>query len=240
MKTIVITGAASGVGYEVAKMLKNENLILIDKCANADTNSTLNKFKNAKFYVCDISDVNNIKQTFKKIEQDVKTIDILINCAGLWTKGELTKQYQGHFAEINTFEKIKHIIDTNTYGTIAMIKSVLPFMQKQGYGQIVNINSQSGVVIEEFCPIYNASKHGSRAFSQAILTDLAKHNIKLTDICPGLIKTDFYVNANDPLPEEIMRTGLDPKEVANVVNYVINLPSNITIPSIEIKDMKNF
>lgn len=237
-KTILITGAASGVGKEVATLFQNESLVLLDK--EETKLLKVAKTLKAESYPCDITNEEALNNTMSIIAKTHKKIDILINCAGVWTKGEMTKQEEGHFAEINTFERIKQVIDTNTYGTIAMIKSILPIMKKQGYGQIININSQSGVVTEEFCPIYNASKHGSRAFTQAILTDMAKHNIKLTDICPGLIKTDFYDNAGDPLPKEILNTGLSPKDVANVVEYLVSLPKNITIPSIEIKDIKNF
>lgn len=238
MKTIIITGAASGVGKECAKELKVNNLILIDK-NELKLKQVALKLK-CDYFVCDITSIENLSQTFEVITKKYKKIDILINCAGVWTKGELSQLKQPHFADINSLEIVKNIIDTNTFGTIAMIKSVYPIMQKQGYGQIININSQSGIITEEFCPVYNSSKHGSRAFSQAVLSDLAKHNIKMTDICPGLIKTDFYVNANDELPKEIMDTGLDVKEVANVVKHLLSLPKNVSIPSIEIKDMKNF
>lgn len=239
MKTIIITGAASGVGKEVAKKLRKNKLILIDR--NGEKLAEVAQELKCDYFVCDISISEALKVCFNQIKSLYKNIDILVNCAGLWTKGELSQQCKkGHFADINSFENIKEIIDTNTFGTIAMIKSIAPIMIKQGYGQIININSQSGIVTEEFCPVYNASKHGSRAFSQAILSDLARHNIKLTDICPGLIKTDFYVNAKDPLSEDIMKTGLDPVRVAELVEYVINLPDEIVIPSVEIKNMQNF
>ena len=239
MKTIIITGASSGVGKQLAKTFKNEKLILLSR-NEAKLVAFAKTLKNAEAYICDISDIHQVKTTFDKITKKYNKIDVLINCAGVWTKGELSQQGNGHIAEINSLERIKQVIDTNTYGTIAMIKSIVPIMQKQGYGQIININSQSGVIVEEFCPVYNASKQGSRAFSKAIQSDLAKQNIRLTDICPGLIKTDFYNNANDPLPESVMETGLDASDVANLVKYVVELPSNITLPSIEIKDMKNF
>ena len=238
MKTILITGAASGVGLEVARLFKDERLILIDKDA-LKLKDVKNEIK-ADAYTCDISSNLNLSKVMEKILKKYESIDILVNCAGLWTKGELTKQQEGHFADLNSFERIKNLIDTNTFGTIAMIKHLVPVMKKQGYGQIININSQSGVVIEEFCPVYNASKHGSRAFSQAVIADLAKVNIRLTDICPGLIKTNFYINASDPLSKEIMETGLEAIEIANVVKYLVDLPANITIPSIEIKDIKNY
>lgn len=238
MKTIIITGAASGVGKETAKLLQNEKLILIDK--DEKKLKAVAKRYACDCYVCDITNIEKLIFVSEDIKKSVKKIDVLINCAGVWTKGELSQQENEHFAEINTYDRIKQIIDTNTFGTIAMIKSVFPIMKKQGYGQIININSQSGIVTEEFCPVYNASKHGSRAFSQAVLTDLAKHNIKMTDVCPGLIKTDFYVNANDELSKEIMDTGLEAKDVVNVIKYLLDLPKDITVPSIEIKNMKNF
>lgn len=237
-KTILITGAASGVGKEVALLFQDETIILLDK--DEKKLSKVAKTLKAEYHPCDITHIEDLNTTIATISKSHKKIDILVHCAGVWTKGEMTKQEDGHFAQINTFERIKEVIDTNTYGTIAMIKSILPIMKKAGCGQIININSQGGIVTEEFCPIYNASKRGSRAFTQAILTDLAQHNIKVTDICPGLIKTDFYDNAGDPLPKEVMNNGLSPKDVANVVQYLINLPKNITIPSIEIKDIKNF
>ena len=238
MKNIIITGAAGGVGREIAKLLKEENLFLIDY--NTDgLNELANKLK-ANAYVCDVANPIQVETTFKRIAEDAKTIDILINCAGVWSKGELTKQEYEPFKNINTLERIKQLIDTNTFGIVATIKSVVPYMQKQGGGQIININSQSGVMVEEFCPVYNASKNGSMAFSRAILNDLGKNNIKLTDVCPGLIKTNFYKNAKDPLPENVMECGLEPTDVANLVLYVINLPKEITIPCVEIKNMKNF
>lgn len=238
MKTLIITGAASGVGYAIAKTFSTENLILIDK--DSKKIKSVAKELGCEYYVCDISKIEQLNQSINQILSLHNQIDILINCAGLWTKGELTKQDDGHFADINSFERIKHIIDTNTYGTIAIIKSVVPMMKKQGYRQIININSQSGMMVKEFCPVYNASKHGSRAFTRAILTDLVNSNIRLTDVCPGLIKTDFYINANDESPQSIIENGLEPQDVANTVKYIIDLPKHITIPTIEIKHIKNY
>ena len=236
MKTILITGAASGVGYHIAKLKKDNHLILIDR--NESGLKKVCKELGAEGYACDISDIKQVKELFKNFKS--KKIDVLVNCAGLWTKGELSKQEKGHIADINSYERIKDLIDTNTFGTISMIKNMVPIMTKQGGGQIVNINSQSGVVVEEFCPVYNASKQGSRAFSKAIIADLAKANIRLTDVCPGLIKTDFYANANDPLSQEIMKAGLEPETIAKLVGQLIDMPEHITVPCVEIKDIKNY
>ena len=238
IKNIIITGAANGVGKAVAYILNEHNLILVDE----DNNNLeqVAKELNAKFYVCDLSNDSDIKTLLNDIENDYNNIDCLINCAGMWISGDMSKLEQPIFNEMNSLERIKKVIDTNVFGTIAMIKSIFPIMKKQGYGQIININSQSGVMCEPPFPIYNATKQSTNAFRKAIQDDLARNNIKITDVCPGLIQTDFYIRANNELPKEIMENGLTPEDVAKTVKYVFELPHEITIPSIEVRHIKNY
>lgn len=236
MKNVVITGAANGVGKAVAQILKNENLILLD----VDEENLIKTAKklNKEYYVCDVSKEEDIDMVISNIKNI--NIDCLINCAGMWISGDMSKLNEPIFNQMNNLDRIKKVIDTNVYGTIAMIKCIFPLMQKQGYGQIININSQSGVMCEPPFPIYNATKHSTNAFRKAIQDDLARNNIKITDVCPGLIQTDFYNRANNPLPKEIMDTGLTPEDVAKTVKYVFDLPHEITIPSIEVRHIRNY
>ena len=238
MKNVIITGAANGVGKAVANKLKNQNLILID----IDENNLQKVAReiNAKYYICDVSDDKQITNVFKDINVNYSKIDCLINCAGIWISGDISKQEESNYKEMNELPRVKHVIDTNVFGIIAMIKSVFPIMKNQGYGQIININSQSGVMCEPPFPVYNASKTGANAFRKAIQNDLAQNNIKITDVCPGLIKTDFYKRANNELPESVMDTGLTAEDVANTVKFVFDLPHEITIPSIEVRHIKNY
>ena len=195
---------------------------------------------NQNFYVCDLTDPKQIESMIKDIKNKYEQIDCLINCAGIWISGEVSQMENDEFKEMNELNRIKRVIDTNLFSMIAMIKSIFPIMKKQGYGQIININSQSGVITETPYPIYNATKVGAYAFRKAIQNDLTKNNIRITDICPGLINTDFYKNSNDELPEEIMNLGLNVDDVAKTVKYVFDLPYNITMPSIEIKSIKEY
>ena len=238
MKNVIITGAANGVGKAIANKLKNQNLILID----IDENNLQKVAReiNAKYYICDVSDDKQITNVFKDINENYSKIDCLINCAGIWISGDISKQEESNYKEMNELLRVKHVIDTNVFGIIAMIKSVFPIMKNQGYGQIININSQSGVMCEPPFPVYNASKTGANAFRKAIQNDLAQNNIKITDVCPGLIKTDFYKRANNELPESVMNTGLTAEDVANTVKFVFDLPHEITIPSIEVRHIKNY
>ena len=237
-KVIIITGAANGVGKAVATILKDKNLILIDE--DKDNLVALSNSLNANYYVCDLSDDTQIKNMVENIKNKYDKIDCLINCAGMWISGDISKLELPVFDEMNDISRIRKVIDTNVFGTIAMIKSIFPIMKNQGYGQIININSQSGVMCEPSFPIYNATKHSTNAFRKAIQDDLARNNIKITDVCPGLIQTDFYIRANNELPKEVMETGLTPEDVAKTVKYVFDLPHEITIPSIEVRHIKNY
>ncbi len=236
MRNVIITGAANGVGKAVARLLKEENLILIDN----DENELIEIAKeiNKEYYVCDLSNDKEIEKLISQVNN--KEIDCLVNCAGMWISGEMSKLEEPSYKEMNEINRIKKVIDTNVFGTIAMIKSIFPIMRNQGYGQIININSQSGVMCEPPFPIYNATKQSTNAFRKAIQNDLARNNIKITDVCPGLIQTDFYKRANNELPKEIMDNGLTPEDVAKTVKYVFDLPHEITIPSIEVRHIKNY
>ncbi len=238
MKNIIITGAANGVGKAIVNVLKEENMILID-IDEINLKQLANK-TNSKSYVCDVADDKQIMNIIDDIEKKYEKIDCLINCAGLWISGDISKTEQPRYKEMNELSRIKKVIDTNVFGTIAMIKSIFPMMKKQGYGQIININSQSGVMCEPSFPIYNASKIGATAFRKAIQNDLAQNNIKITDVYPGLIQTEFYKRANNELPKSIMDTGLMPEDIANTVKFVFDLPHEITIPSIEVRNIKNY
>lgn len=238
MKTVMITGSANGIGKAIAQILKDNTLILVDN-DEANLIKTANELS-CDYYVCDISVEKDITVLFEKIKEKYNNIDCLINCAGMWISGDMSKLNQPIYKEMNEIKRLKKVIDTNVFGTIAMIKNIFPFMKKQGYGQIININSQSGVMCEPPFPVYNATKHAAAAFRKATQDDLARNNIKITDVCPGLVQTEFYTKANNPLSKEIMDTGLTPNEIAKTVKYLFDLPHEITIPSIEIRHIKNY
>lgn len=240
MKTILITGAANGVGKEVAKILKGNTLVLIDE-DKKEFEKLGGGELSADCYVCDLSKSEEIETTIKEISAKYKKIDCLINCAGMWIAGEVSNMNTNDYKNMNKLDRIQKVIGTNVFGVVGMISSVYPIMEKQGYGQIININSQSGVEVEPMFPVYNATKHGSYAFRKAIQNDMANHNIKITDICPGLISNDFYKRAGKDLPKELFnKCGLSSAEVAKAVKYVFDLPHEITIPSLEIRHIKNY
>ena len=103
MKNVVITGAANGVGKAIANILKDNNLILID--TDEENLKRTAEQTNVKYYVCDVSNDKEIVNTIKQIGENYKTIDCLINCAGMWISGDLSKMEQPIYNEMNDLEK---------------------------------------------------------------------------------------------------------------------------------------
>lgn len=229
MKTILITGAAHGLGKELAYTFKNNHLILVDK--DADALQELGEALEANYFICDLSDKKALKQLVSNIDLEYDTIDILMNNAGQWISGKMSCVDDEKFSHMNTLDNIYEVLNTNVFGSIALTKSLIKKLEN---GLILNVNSQSGVNVETPCPIYNASKQAMRAFRRAIQEDLETMNIKITDIYPGLINTSFYKHADSYIPDDILKTGLDVKDVAQAIVYVVNLPDNVRIPSLEI------
>ena len=214
-------------------------LLLVDK--NEKALVKLAQKLKQNYFVCDVANASEVEKLKKHVEKNFSSLNTLINCAGVWNKGDLSKLGDKHFAKLNTLDVIKNVIDTNTFGVIATTTAFAPLLIKNGEGYIINISSQSAVEQEEFCPVYNASKHGEYNYRKAVQRDLAKHNVKITDVCPGLMQTNLFKNAGDPLPEEVMANqGLNPNDVAACVKYLLELPHEITIPSIEIRHIKNY
>lgn len=229
MQTMIITGAASGLGKALALHFKNNELILIDK--EAKPLKALAKSIDANYYVCDLAIANEVESLIKKINKQYPHIDILINNAGRWISGHMSEKDDEKFAHMHTLENIQHVLNSNIFGAIALINKLV---DKLDNGLIININSQSGVNVEEPFPIYNASKQAMKAFRKAIQNDLVKANIRISDIYPGLINTEFYDNANTPIPKDILETGLSTDEIIKSIDFILSLPKDVMIPALEI------
>lgn len=128
MKNVIITGAANGVGKAIAQLLRNENLILLDIDETNLKELSLNV--NSKYYLCDVSDDEQMLNVINDIRQNYETIDCLINCAGMWISGDMSKTEEPIYNEMNNLSRIKKVIDTNVFGVIGMIKSIFPIMKK--------------------------------------------------------------------------------------------------------------
>ena len=160
-----------------------------------------------------------------------REIDILVNNAGLAVG-------LSHIDEADT-DDWERMIDTNIKGLLYVTRAVSPIMVERKRGHIINIGSIAGKEIYEFGNVYCGTKHAVDAISRGMRIDLLKHNIKVTNVAPGLVETEFSIVRfkGDKSKAEIPYKGLDPltaKDIAGVVYFCANLPAHVNINDITV------
>ncbi len=184
MKTIVITGASSGIGYATAEWFLKANYQVVAIVRNPDS---LKKLKEAytKLNViqCDMYDLNQIEAIVTQLSKiNISQIDILVNNAG--------QAVAGPFAEQN-FKEIEQTVQLNVISLMKMTQVLLPYLIR-AKGRIINISSVSGQNGTPFLAAYCASKHAVEGFSESIRRELNIYGVKVIIIGPGSIKTPIW------------------------------------------------
>ena len=229
-KTVVITGASSGLGATLAKKLSSYKCTLIlisrshDKLRNL-TEELRNLYQiEVAYYSVDISDKQAVQHTFEQIFLQFSKIDILINNAGFGLFQTLEE------ASIESYEEM---IKVNYLGAVYCTKQVLPIMLKKQKGHIINICSQAGKVGTPKSTAYAASKHAILGFSNSLHYELKPRNIHVTAVNPGPIRTSFF-EISDPsgsYQKNIASYLLEPEEVADcVIKGIIRPRREINLP----------
>ena len=225
-KTIVITGGSDGLGKTLAESLSKENNVII-LATNEDKLKIVATDNNCLYKVCDVSDYIAVENAINEIVRDYSKIDVLINNAGLWIQEEL---------DTNDYIRIQDVIAVNLLGTINVSKAVIPNMKENKDGLIININSQAGINHKAERVVYNASKWGVTGFSKSLQDEVAKYGIRVTDVMPGMMKTEMFSKMNIT---KNMTNGLDTKQVARLIQFIIDTPSDVMIPEVGIKNINN-
>lgn len=225
-KVIVITGGSDGLGKTLATYLSKDNNVII-LATNEEKLKEVASQNNCKYKVCDVKDYSIVEATINDIINEFEKIDILINNAGLWIQEELDQ---------NDSERINSVVDVNLLGVINCSKAVIPIMKQHRDGLIMNINSQAGINHKAERVVYNATKWGVTGFSKSLQDEVAKYGIRVTNIMPGMMKTDMFNKMNI---QKNMENGIDTKEVARLVQFIIDTPANVMIPEVGIKNINN-
>lgn len=225
-KTIIITGGSDGLGKTLTETFSKENNVII-LATNEEKMNLVAKENNCFYKVCDVSNYDEVEKAINEIVKEYNKIDVLINNAGLWIQEEL---------DVNNSNRIKSVIEVNLLGTINVSKAVIPSMKANKDGLIININSQAGINHKAERVVYNASKWGVTGFSKSLQDEVAKYGIRVTDVMPGMMKTEMFSKMNI---EKNMVNGLDTKEVARLIQFIIDTPSDVMIPEIGIKNINN-
>jgi 3-hydroxy acid dehydrogenase / malonic semialdehyde reductase len=238
MKQIVfITGATSGIGKACAEIFAANGHNLIINGRREERLTELKKSLEDKYgteILIAEFDVQQKEQVFNCINnfpEKWKSIDILINNAGLAVGRDLFDT-----ADINDWETM---LQTNVNGLIYVSKAVIPAMIKNKSGHIINLGSVAGDDMYERGNIYCASKAAVDAISRSMRIDLLPHHIKVTNIKPGAVETEFALVRFKGDEEKAAKTyegftPLTPEDIAATIFYCATLPPNVCINELTI------
>ena len=226
-RTMLITGATSGIGKALADFYykKNYNLILTGS-SQEKINKLKNKFKKNTLLICaDLTKSNDIKRIVSESISKFKKIDILIANAGLYEPDKIIS---------GNPERWDRVINVNVTSVFRLVNLVLPYMRRNKFGDIAITSSISGHQAIHWEPIYSASKHAILSFAHGLRTQVSKYNIRVISIAPGMVMTELW--DIDPIKNKkyinkMIQTGkaLDVKEVVSCFEFALtrNRGSNI-------------
>ncbi len=231
-KIALVTGATSGIGKAIAVALADQGYNLIITGRRKDRLEELKALLGVTYKADVLSlnfDVRSQQETFDAIDSIPtawKNIDVLVNNAGLAVGLNAIQD--------GLIEDWERMIDTNIKGLLYVTRAVSPFMCERNAGHIVNICSTAGKETYANGNVYCATKHAVDSLSKAMRIDMLKHGIKVTNICPGAVETEFSIVRFKDDVERAAKTyeGMTPltgDDIANVVSYVVSLPPHVCI-----------
>lgn len=231
-KTVLITGATSGIGLACARIFAKSNYGLIiagrrkERLENIKTELNQKYGTEVEMLSFDIRQKSSVFEAIEILRNENIKIDVLINNAGL-ASGLSTVQE----GDIDDWEKM---IDTNIKGLLYISRAVLPMMIENGRGHIINIGSIAGKEVYPNGNVYCGTKHAVDAITKGMRIDAVKHGIRVSQVAPGAVETEFSEVRfhGDKEKADAVYKGfkpLSPKDVADAVFYVANTPQHVNI-----------
>jgi NAD(P)-dependent dehydrogenase (short-subunit alcohol dehydrogenase family) len=221
-KRVIVTGASSGIGKEVALRLLQSGAQVSLVSRNPDRIlHELPAGSNAKGYAIDLGDISQVSAKIQAIVADMGGVDILINNAGMAYIGELIDM------PLTEWQKL---FDLNLTSIFQCLQATLPTMRSQKSGKVINVAS---IAAKQGFPnwgAYCASKFALLGLTQALMLEEQPHGIKVMSICPGSVDTPLWDTLGDKVPPSFNRAAmLSPATVADAIMTLVNLPADAMI-----------
>jgi NADP-dependent 3-hydroxy acid dehydrogenase YdfG len=234
-KTILITGASSGIGEGCARKFASQGARLILNARSTDKLKNLarelQENYNTECYIIpfDVRDHKMASNMLEALPDEWKAIDILINNAGLAVG--VDKEHEGNIEEWDT------MIDTNIKALLSMTRLVVPGMVERGRGHIINIGSIAGDAAYPGGSVYCATKAAVKALSDGLRIDLVDTPLRVTNIKPGMVETNFSVvrfRGDRERADNVYKgiKPLDGDDIAEVVYFAASAPEHMQVAEI--------
>lgn len=236
-KTVLVTGATAGIGAAIADRFAKEGYRIIVTGRRKERLETISERLKHEHQTevfplnFDIRSQEEVENAIDSLPDEWKTIDVLVNNAGLAAGMDPI-----HEAKIDDWERM---IDTNVKGLLYISRKIMPQMTQRKQGHIINIGSIAGKQTYPKGHVYCASKHAVDSLSKAMRTDLLPYGIKVTQVRPGFVETEFSLVRFKGDEEKASKVyegfqPLKPEDIAEVAYYSTTLPEHVVINDIEV------
>src|SRR4051794_3153607 len=182
-RVALVTGASSGIGEAAARALVEAGFAVYGTSRRAVAGQEQDA---VTFLPLDVTDDESVARAVSEVLRRSGRIDVLVNNAGLGIAGA---------AEESSIEQARALFDTNVFGSIRLIRAVLPHMREQGSGRIINVSSVPGFLPAPFSALYSATKHAMEGYSESLDHEVREHGIRVLLVEPGYTNTSFDTNA---------------------------------------------
>lgn len=230
-KVAIVTGGGRGLGEAICQMLSEAGAIAIvadiqHNLAEKVSQDIQQDGGKAQALQLDVSNAEQVESAIGQIANQYGHLDILINNAGI----DVTLP-----VDELTVQDWERIMAVNLNGPFIMSKTAIPYMKQQGSGHIVNIASTAAKRTWPNASAYHASKWGLLGFSHALHVEARPHNVKVTAVVAGGMRTPFLL---DRFPDIDVNVLQDPKNVADTIRYVLMQPEETVIPEVMVLPMR--
>jgi 3-hydroxy acid dehydrogenase / malonic semialdehyde reductase len=240
-RNAVVTGAAGGMGRAITRALieSGRRVVLVDRDAESLRSLAAEMGDNTFAVQLDITDASNVDRLLELIPDAFKPVDILVNNAGHDIGGRTR-------FDVGAADDWSNIIATNLIGLMRVTRSVLPDMVARNAGHIVNISSINAVRIVPDMAAYSTSKAGVHMFTETIRGELAETAIRVTEIQPGLARTNIIITRyrGDRQKEkeyfDQFKMALDPSDIARSIVFAIDQPPHVQIAELMILPVNRY
>lgn len=232
-KVILITGASSGIGEGAARLLAAQGHRLVIGARRTDRLVELTKSLqvtggSVRYRALDVTSADDVA-AFARFALDVfGRIDVLINNAGVMPLSPLN---------VLKVDEWNRMIDVNIRGVLHGIAAVLPAMEQQGQGQIINISSIGGLSVSPTAAVYCATKFAVRAISDGLRQETDK--IRVTVVCPGVVESELADSITDDTArsamQEFRRIAITPDAIARAIAYAVEQPADVDVSEIVVR-----
>ena len=178
-KTVLVTGASSGLGQATAALLASKGYRVFGTSRKPPSTFKPNGFEMLQL---DVDSDESVNACIQALRQKTERMDILVNNAGFSVHGSI---------EETSVNEAKAAFETNFFGVVRLVRAVLPIMRQQGGGQIINVSSISGLVSSPFIAYYCASKFALEGYTEALRYEVKRFNIKVSLLEPGYFRSNI-------------------------------------------------